>query len=98
VRHGRYKAIAAAYALLVQLSLPARLPAQADSDGAMFRADLRHSGVYRAEGVRRLHGIRWKFKTGPVVEAWFSSPTVAGGVVYAVGCLISSTFGYVHVR
>src|SRR5918912_4264391 len=49
---------------------------------AMFRADPQHTGVYETKGVRRLHGVKWKFKTGRVVEAWFSSPTVSDGIVY----------------
>src|ERR671927_117587 len=49
---------------------------------AMFRADLQHTGVYETRGVRRLHGVKWKFKTERVVEAWFSSPTVSDGVLY----------------
>src|SRR5205085_11395246 len=49
---------------------------------AMFRADPQRTGVYKTEGVRRLHGVKWKFKTERVVEAWFSSPSVSDGIVY----------------
>ena len=47
---------------------------------AMFRANLERTGVYRTRGMRRLHGVKWKFKTGRVIEAWFSSPTVSNGM------------------
>src|SRR5438093_6606365 len=54
----------------------------AEPANAMFRANLERTGVYRTRGMRRLHGVKWKFKTGRVIEAWFSSPTVSNGMVY----------------
>src|SRR5258708_4749864 len=45
------------------------------SQSAMFRANLERTGVYKTQGIQRLHGIKWKFKTERVIEAWFSSPT-----------------------
>jgi len=49
------------------------------AEPAVFRADVRHDGVYDAMGVPVLHGVKWKFKaSGPIV----SSPVVSGGVVY----------------
>jgi outer membrane protein assembly factor BamB len=48
----------------------------------MFLADLRHTGVHEARGPIRPPRVRWKFKTGRVVEAWFSSPTVTDGTAY----------------
>ena len=68
------------YACLLIFS-PLTLLAQS-SDGAMFRANLRRTGVYDASGPRRAGRVKWRFKTGAVVEAWFSSPTVAEGTVY----------------
>jgi eukaryotic-like serine/threonine-protein kinase len=48
-------------------------------DGASFRGDAQHSGLYKAAGVPRLTGLKWKFKAqGPVI----SSPAVVDGVVY----------------
>lgn len=52
------------------------------SPPATFRANLQRTGVFETKGVSRLYGVKWKFKTGRVVEAWFSSPSVSGGVIY----------------
>jgi len=49
---------------------------------AMFRANLERTGVYKTQGIQRLHGVKWKFKTERVIEAWFSSPTVSGDNIY----------------
>lgn len=47
-------------------------------DGAMFRGDPGHSGVYRSAAPANLN-VKWSFQTG---EAIVSSPTVAGDTVY----------------
>lgn len=48
-------------------------------DAAMFRGDLAHSGVYKAQGVPRFSQVKWKFHTdGQVI----SSPAVANGMVF----------------
>src|SRR5207237_5770600 len=52
------------------------------SQNAMFRANLERTGVYKTQGIQRLHGVKWKFKTERVIEAWFSSPTVSGDTAY----------------
>src|SRR5947208_317237 len=70
------------YVCLLICSWPHLLLGQT-SPPAMFRANLQHSGVFETKGVYRLHGVKWKFKTERVIEAWFSSPSVADGVVYA---------------
>jgi outer membrane protein assembly factor BamB len=57
----------------------------------MFRADMQHAGVYETKGVGRLRGVKWKFKTERVVEAWFSSPSVFDGIVY-----VGSDDGYLY--
>jgi len=49
------------------------------SEGAMFRANLAHTGVYEGRGVPSLHGPRWEFKADSIVH---SSPAVADGIVY----------------
>ncbi len=67
--------------LLLQVAVPGLLMAQS-SERAMFRADLLRDGNFQAEGPTRHASLKWKFKTGPVVEAWFSSPTVVNRVVY----------------
>jgi len=46
---------------------------------AMFRGDPQHSGIYRAAGVPKLHGVKWKFKTEGAV---ISSPAIADGTAY----------------
>src|SRR5947209_12231225 len=76
---------------LSQLALAPSVALQTDFTGAMFRANLQHTGVYQTKGVRKLHGVKWKFKTERVIEAWFSSPTVADGVVY-----VGSDDGYLY--
>src|SRR5437773_8999130 len=52
------------------------------STNAMFRVNLQRTGVYQTKGMLRLHGVKWKFKTERVIEAWFSSPTVSDDTVY----------------
>jgi outer membrane protein assembly factor BamB len=48
-------------------------------DAASFRGDARRTGVYKAAGVPRFHGVKWKFPThGQVI----SSPAVVGDTVY----------------
>ena len=43
-------------------------------DAAMFRGDLAHTGVYKAQGIPRFSQVKWKFHTdGQVI----SSPAVA---------------------
>ena len=43
-------------------------------DAAMFRGDLAHTGVYKAQGVPKFSQVKWKFHTdGQVI----SSPAVA---------------------
>src|SRR5258708_26769786 len=49
---------------------------------AMFRANLERTGVYKTQGMPRLHGVKWKFKTERIIEAWFSSPTVSDDMLY----------------
>ena len=49
---------------------------------SMFRANLERTGVYQTQSIQRLHGVKWKFKTERIIEAWFSSPTVSDNMVY----------------
>src|SRR5215475_13857933 len=49
-------------------------------DAVMFRGNPQHTGVYQAAGVPKFNKVKWKFHAGGSV---FSSPAVAGGVVYA---------------
>lgn len=53
------------------------------TEPAMFRGGPAHSGIYASPSAPSLASTKWKFKTGGRV---FSSPVVAGGVVY-VGSL-----------
>src|SRR6266567_664794 len=69
-------AFEAVYSVLTPLSSGAT-PAN-----AIFRANLERTGVYKTQGIQRLHGVKWKFKTERVMEAWFSSPTVSDDIVY----------------
>src|ERR1700679_1134172 len=49
------------------------------SDAPMFRGNPQHSGVYNAEGVPAVGGVKWKFHTGGLV---MSSPAGGGDVVF----------------
>ena len=44
-----------------------------------FRGDAAHTGVYRAEGPREFHRVKWTFATGDRVVG---SPVYDGGVLY----------------
>jgi outer membrane protein assembly factor BamB len=46
---------------------------------ASFRGDAQHSGIYEQLGVPRLHGLKWKFKTGAAV---ISTPALIDGTAY----------------
>ena len=58
--------------------LPAIDP-EANSNGAMYLADLRHSGVFIAGGGQPAGELKWTFATE---GAFTSSPALAGGVGY----------------
>jgi eukaryotic-like serine/threonine-protein kinase len=49
---------------------------------SMFRGDAAHSGVYRSEGPRQFHRVKWRFPTGDRVV---SSPIIKGDLVYFGG-------------
>ena len=49
---------------------------------AMFRGDAAHDGIYRAEGPRQFHRVKWKFPTGDRIV---SSPVYKDGVIYFGG-------------
>jgi outer membrane protein assembly factor BamB len=49
------------------------------SEAVMYRGGARRTGVYDTQGIAKLTGAKWKFETGGAV---WSSPVVAGGVVY----------------
>jgi outer membrane protein assembly factor BamB len=48
-------------------------------DGAMFRGNAQHRGVYEGAGVPKLSKMKWSFHTGGMVIA---SPAVVDGTVY----------------
>ena len=52
---------------------------EANSNGAMYLADLQHSGVFVAGGSQPVGELKWTFATDG--EFW-SSPAIAGGVGY----------------
>src|SRR5262245_6141823 len=54
-------------------------PASAQS---MFRADAIHAGIYREQGPREFHRVKWKFQTGDRIV---SSPVYADGAIYFGG-------------
>jgi len=58
--------------------LPAIDP-EANSNGAMYLADLQHSGVYFAGGGQPVGEVKWTFATG---VGFHSSPAIAAGVGY----------------
>ena len=49
---------------------------------SMFRGDASHTGVYRSEGPREFHRVKWTFPTGDRIV---SSPAYADGVIYFGG-------------
>lgn len=65
--------------LLLSLFVPFVSPLSLAQDGAMFRGDLRHTGVYGGPGVPNFNRIKWKFHTNGRV---ISSPAVVNGVAY----------------
>lgn len=54
-------------------------PASVAQDAAMFRGNLRHTGVYNAAGVPKFNEVRWRFHTAGRV---ISSPAVVDGMIY----------------
>jgi eukaryotic-like serine/threonine-protein kinase len=76
------KSIVILFLLVAREPIYSTLSSVAESPGAMFRANLERTGVYQTQGMPRLHGVKWKFKTERVIEAWFSSPTVSSETVY----------------
>jgi len=69
------RVIAIAFVLISPVSFVA---ASAES---MFRANLERTGVYQTQSIQRLHGVKWKFKTERIIDAWFSCPTLSHGMV-----------------
>ena len=63
------------FLMLSILTLPLPLLAQE----AMFRGNSEHSGVYAADGVPKLTGVKWQFHTKGQV---LSSPAIAGDRLY----------------
>jgi len=60
--------------------LAALLVVAAEADAqSMFRGDAAHTGVFRSEGPRQFHRIKWKFQTGDRVV---SSAVISDGVLY----------------
>jgi hypothetical protein len=49
---------------------------------SMFRGDASHTGVFRSEGPREFHRVKWTFPTGDRIV---SSPVFADGVIYFGG-------------
>jgi outer membrane protein assembly factor BamB len=49
---------------------------------ATFRGDAAHTGVYRSDGPREFHRVKWTFPTGDRIV---SSPVHADGVIYFGG-------------
>ncbi len=66
-------------AILSLLTLTGTASRGANSETAMFRGDLQHTGVYHTRGGGDLTGVKWRFKTGGRV---ISSPAIADGTLY----------------
>lgn len=64
--------------ILLASGMPYCLPSAAQN-AAMFRGNLQHTGVYKAAGVPKFNGTKWKFPTAGRV---ISSPALVDGVVY----------------
>ncbi|MFN8256572.1 MAG: PQQ-binding-like beta-propeller repeat protein [Bacteroidales bacterium] len=48
-------------------------------NSAFFHADAQHTGVYKTDGMKKYHGIKWMFKTSGKV---ISSPVIFNKTVY----------------
>lgn len=57
-------------------------------DGAMFRGNLAHTGVYPGASLASSLTVKWRFRTAGRI---YSSPAVTGGVAY-----VGSTDGYLY--
>jgi outer membrane protein assembly factor BamB len=77
LRSCRYLVVFLAFACL---SAACQTPTpEGDTEVALFRNDLRHTGVYDTPAVHRFGAVAWSFETrGPVRAA----PTVAGDALY----------------
>ena len=64
------------------LALTSILAANVADAQAMFRGDATHAGVYRDEGPRQFHQVKWTFQTGDRIV---SSPVYDSGVIYFGG-------------
>lgn len=51
----------------------------AKNENNMFRANLKHTGVYKTKPVEKFNGIKWKFKTDDEIH---SSPVISGRTLY----------------
>ena len=65
--------------LVIGLLVVGCRPAASSRQAVMYRGDGQRTGVFDTQGVHQLSGALWQFKTGGPV---WSSPVVAGGVVY----------------
>jgi outer membrane protein assembly factor BamB len=64
---------------LFALTLATMLVSGVAGAQAMFRGDAAHAGLYRDDGPRQFHRVKWKFPTGDRIV---SSAVFADGVVY----------------
>ncbi|KGE20104.1 PQQ-binding-like beta-propeller repeat protein [Paenibacillus wynnii] len=49
------------------------------SEGSMFRGDLKHTGLYASKGPDQFHKVKWKFQTKDRIR---TSPVIANQMVY----------------
>ena len=64
------------------LALASLVASDVTGGQAMFRGDAAHTGVFRDDGPRQLHRVKWTFSTGDRIV---SSPVFADGVIYFGG-------------
>jgi outer membrane protein assembly factor BamB len=64
------------------LALAIALASDVAGAQATFRGDATHAGLYRADGPRQFHRVKWTFPTGDRIV---SSPVFADGVIYFGG-------------
>lgn len=67
---------------LLAIALVSMLPSAMAVAQATFRGDGTHAGVYRDDGPRQFHRVKWTFPTGDRIA---SSPVYADGVIYFGG-------------
>lgn len=66
-------------AICITIALLISCKSNLNKDAVFFHADASHSGFYNTTGVKKLHGVKWSFRTAGRI---FSSPVISGNTVF----------------